>query len=76
MVAVDLLGGTPSNCCSRILAQREIEVIAGMNLPMLMQYLADREGIGEMDPHTVVESGQKGVVHQNELLACTWDDDE
>lgn len=75
VVAVDLLGGSPCNCSSRILANRKIDVITGMNLPLLMEFLAARE-FSDPDLNQMIETGRSGVTYLNALLAAQSDDDE
>ena len=36
VILTDMFGGTPSNLAISIMQQREVEVIAGVNLPMLV----------------------------------------
>lgn len=37
VLLTDMFGGTPSNLAISIMQQREVEVIAGVNLPMLVK---------------------------------------
>jgi len=37
ILLTDMFGGTPSNLAISIMQQREVEVIAGVNLPMLVK---------------------------------------
>jgi PTS system mannose-specific IIA component len=37
VILTDMFGGTPSNLAISIMQQREVEVIAGVNLPMLVK---------------------------------------
>lgn len=73
VVFADLLGGTPCNVLSRLIMEgQDIELYAGMNLPMLIEYLnASLTGLDER----YVAKGQAGVVKVNDLLAG-FDDDE
>jgi PTS system mannose-specific IIA component len=43
IVVTDMFGGTPSNLAISIMDQGNIEVIAGMNLPMLIKLATVRE---------------------------------
>ena len=47
IVATDMFGGTPSNLAISILEEANIEVIAGVNLPLLVK-LASVRKIGDM----------------------------
>ena len=66
----DLLGGTPCNRCAYILNDR-IQVIAGVNLSILLEFLATRDSlkdISELDVETLIFVGANGVVSLNKLL--------
>lgn len=75
VVAVDLLGGSPCNCSARILSKHHIDVITGMNLPMLMEFLSLREH-SHPDIHQMIHTGQEGLTYLNELFSTQSDDDE
>jgi len=44
LVAVDMLGGTPFNVAVRMAQQRNLQVVTGVNLPMLILIASHREG--------------------------------
>ena len=70
LILCDLLGGTPCNRCAYILNDR-IQVIAGVNLSILLEFLATRdslEDISELDIETLIFAGANGVVSLNKLL--------
>jgi PTS system mannose-specific IIA component len=37
VILTDMFGGTPSNLAISVMQNREVEVIAGVNLPMLVK---------------------------------------
>jgi len=43
LILTDMLGGTPSNLSLALLGQPEIEVISGVNLPMLLKATQSRQ---------------------------------
>lgn len=43
VLLTDMFGGTPSNLAISVLNRRKVEVIAGMNLPMLVKLASVRE---------------------------------
>lgn len=45
IVATDMFGGTPSNLAISNLVEGKIEVIAGVNLPMLVKMISDRKKV-------------------------------
>lgn len=63
IVFCDLLFGSPCNCSSRLLMAEElkdkIDVITGMNLPMVMEYLACREN--GMVTEDIINAGKEGI---------------
>jgi PTS system mannose-specific IIA component len=48
-VLTDLFGGTPSNLAISLMKEGKIEVIAGINLPMLIRLANARKKMGIMD---------------------------
>lgn len=44
VVFTDMFGGTPSNIALSFLKDQEVEVISGVNLPMLVDLVYSREG--------------------------------
>ena len=70
LILCDLLGGTPCNRCACILNDR-IQVIAGVNLSILLEFLATRDSlkdISELDIETLIFAGTSGLVSLNNLL--------
>lgn len=39
----DMFGGTPSNLAISVMGKRDVEVVAGVNLPMLIKFTSVRE---------------------------------
>ena len=72
VLLTDLFGGTPSNLAISLLKAGEIEVIAGINLPMLIRLESARK---VMDVRAAVaaarEAGQKYISVASELLGST-----
>jgi PTS system mannose-specific IIA component len=71
LILTDMFGGTPSNLSLSFLKQGQIEVISGVNLPMLIKVTQLRQGqyanLREM-ALTLQESGQQGITVASELL--------
>ena len=55
IVLTDMFGGTPSNLAISIIDKAKVEVLAGVNLPMLIKLATVRE---TEDLETAVEKGQ------------------
>lgn len=71
VIFCDLLFGSPCNCSARFLNDPEyaqkLQVITGMNLPMVMEYTSAREG--GMEFSEVIETGRNGIADFNQMLA-------
>ena len=69
IILTDMLGGTPSNLTLTFLQEGKVEVVTGVNLPMLMKLAQLRE---EKDLVQVAlalkQSGQKGITVASEVL--------
>lgn len=69
VILTDMFGGTPSNLAISVMENREVEVIAGVNLPMLVKLARVRP---ELDMKTAVhdaqEAGRKYINVANDVL--------
>ena len=73
IVFADLLGGTPCNVVSRLIMEgRNIELYAGMNLPMVIEFI--NASLTGMDADYKTRASES-IVKVNDLLAG-FDDDE
>jgi len=70
LILTDLFGGTPSNLVLSYLEAGRLEVVTGVNLPMLMKLPSLRE---ERDLRTLADSlakyGQRNILVASEFLA-------
>ena len=70
VLLTDMFGGTPSNLAISVLDQGRVEVVAGVNLPMLIKLASLR---GEKPLATVIteaqEAGRKYISVASQLLA-------
>jgi PTS system mannose-specific IIA component len=62
LVFTDMLGATPSNVATRLLRPGRVEVISGVNLPMLIRALTYRNEPLAMVVEKAVSGGCEGVV--------------
>lgn len=70
IVLTDMFGGTPSNLAISLLEQPNVEVIAGMNLPMLIKLSSARhEASLQQAVQEAQESGRKYINVASKLLA-------
>jgi len=69
IILTDLFGGTPSNLAISLLDAGRIEVIAGVNLPMLIRLEGARKSMGVAEAVSAArEAGQKYISVASELL--------
>ena len=70
VLLTDMFGGTPSNLAISIMAQGRIEVIAGINLPMLIKLASvrDEETLAEAVLHAQ-EAGRKYINVASRVLS-------
>ena len=72
LILTDMFGGTPTNIASTFLGDSNVEIVTGVNLPMLIK-LAQAQGELGQDLATVArqvrESGQSSIYRASELLA-------
>ncbi len=63
IILVDIFGGTPSNASLSFAKVPEIEILSGINLPVLIALFSgrDNKGRSELLPE-MLEAGQKGIV--------------
>lgn len=63
VLLTDMFGGTPSNLAISVMAQAKVEVIAGVNLPMLIKLASVRPSKGLVE--TVTEAQEAGRKYIN-----------
>jgi len=69
LLLTDIFGGSPTNLCLSFLTERQVEVVTGVNLPMLLQLPGARmKGNIVEVAQKLVEAGQKSVAHASEAL--------
>ena len=70
IILTDMFGGTPSNLAMSILGKGRVEVVAGMNLPMLIKLASVRSAMA-LDAAVVEarEAGRKYINVASQLLA-------
>jgi len=69
LILTDMFGGTPSNISLSFLSEK-VEIITGVNLPMLIKIInvTDRYGLKELS-HLIHEQGKKSVYLASEILS-------
>lgn len=72
ILLTDLFGGTPSNLAISLMDPGKVEVIAGVNLPMLIRLESARRSMGIREAvRAAREAGQKYISVASELLGIT-----
>ncbi len=65
----DLLFGTPCNCGGSLFKTQDnlekVQIITGMNLPMVLEYLGVRDS--KLSPTEIIAVGKEGIVDFNNL---------
>ena len=69
VVLTDLFGGTPSNLAISLMEPGKVEVIAGINLPMLIRLAGAREKLGICEAVAAAqEAGRNYITIASDLL--------
>jgi PTS system mannose-specific IIA component len=69
IIMTDLFGGTPSNMAMSFLKEGRIEVLTGVNLPMLIEFCSRRERLPVADLASELQrSGREGIIVAGEFL--------
>jgi PTS system mannose-specific IIA component len=69
IILTDMFGGTPSNISLSFLQEGRIEVVTGVNLPMVIKFANDRERKGVAELATALrESGREAVIVAGDYL--------
>lgn len=68
VVVTDMFGGTPSNLAISIMEERNIEVISGMNLPLLVKLVRARGEALSDAVKQAQEAGRRYINVASELL--------
>ncbi len=72
IVLTDMFGGTPSNLAISIIDQSGVEVIAGVNLPMLIKLASVRsEATLKQASEAARDAGRKYISIASEVLGAT-----
>lgn len=61
LVITDVMGGTPSNCTLALCNPGQVEVIAGISLPMLLRAITYRHNTLDVAVEMALAGGQNGA---------------
>lgn len=73
LILADLLGGTPCNQSVSLLDEK-VDLIAGVNLGLLLEILGLRMAEADININALVKTGQEGLVNIKQLLIDGSDD--
>jgi PTS system mannose-specific IIA component len=69
IIMTDLFGGTPSNMAMSFLKEGRVEVLTGVNLPMLIEFCSRRERMAVAELAALLQrSGRDGIMVAGEFL--------
>jgi PTS system mannose-specific IIA component len=70
LILTDMFGGTPTNIASTFLDSEKVEIVTGVNLPMLIKLVQMEEGQTLASAANLVrEQGQSSIYMASQLLA-------
>jgi PTS system mannose-specific IIA component len=71
LLMTDMFGGTPTNIASMFLAEGEVEVVTGVNLPMVIKLASLKGGVPLSEVARLVRNqGREAIYLAGELLAA------
>jgi len=65
LIMTDIYGATPSNIVKKYTAQDNIGVITGLNLPMLIQAITNRDGTLSETEKVCMQAAEDGIIKMN-----------
>jgi mannose PTS system EIIA component len=72
IIFTDMFGGTPSNISLSFLEQGRIEIVTGVNLPMIVKFAMVKEESKDVSTlaHVISEKGSKAIRVASDLLTA------
>jgi PTS system mannose-specific IIA component len=71
IIFTDMFGGTPSNISLSFLAEGRVEIVTGVNLPMIVKFAMVKQEAKDVSTlaHVISEKGSKAIRVCSDLLA-------
>ena len=70
LLLTDMFGGTPTNIASMFLDDGNVEVVTGVNLPMVIKLASQQTNVSLVETaRRVCDLGRQGIYHAGDLLA-------
>ncbi len=74
LVMTDMFGGTPANLSLAFLDPGKVEVLTGVNLPMVIKFFNSSEGLSLIERATLLKAyGQQGIALASDFLRAGTD---
>lgn len=72
IIFTDMFGGTPSNIALSFLEQGRVEIVTGVNLPMIVKFAMLKQDASDVVAlaHVISEKGSKAIRVASDLLAA------
>lgn len=64
LLLTDMFGGTPTNIATMFYKENEVEIVTGVNLPMVIKLASQTKEIGLTEMADLVEKQGKEAIHQ------------
>ena len=68
LVLTDMFGGTPTNISAMFLKENEVEIVTGVNLPMVIKLASNNKDISLLELAKEVESQGKEAICRTSML--------
>lgn len=69
LIMTDMFGGTPTNISAEFLEVGKVEILTGVNLPMVLKFISARQSQGLEDLTALLKQyGQQNIMRPIELL--------
>lgn len=70
LILTDIMGGSATNICIELMKMEKVEVVTGVNLPMLLEAIGYREGVTVKElAEKVQQSGARSIINLKEFMA-------
>ncbi len=69
LILTDMFGGTPANISNRFLASPGVEIVNGVNLPMVLKFCGSRDSMSvQVLADFLQRYGKKSIINTREIL--------
>lgn len=68
LILTDMFGGTPTNIAAMFLKQNEVEIVTGVNLPMVIKLASHSKDVSLSEMAKIVEEQGRTAIHNTGSL--------